>query len=706
MKSFLKRVLKDNAQFIDCCIKDNSKGYYKVYAHNERLVIEADCKIHIAAGLYRYLKDVLNINYSWCGNTEISVDKLNFNFKPIYAEIVQKYISMFNYCTYGYSMAYWNWERWEKELDFMAMNGVNLPLFVVGIEAVWYKTLLLNGCTKEEALSFISSPSHFPWQLMTNIEGVMPVMSEKLIEKRLVLGQKIMKRMLELGMQPIQMGFSGFVPSVFKKKYYKSSDIRQKNNWCAIDGTWEVNPKDPLFKKIGTQFLNIQKELFGAYHFYACDPFHESEPPVDGKDYLVDVSKSIQDMYLSFDKDYKWVMQSWSLREDIVKAVPKDRILILDLAGVKHESTDYFWGYDYLSGNLHNFGGRINLHGDIRMLCDNKYLALKEKSNIVGTGLFMEGINQNPLYYDLALTMLTKNEKMKLDEFLDNYTLRRYGSKNENLREGLTLLSNSVYREGTNAVESSSMICARPAINVKKSGPNKGFTELYDKLELLKALKIYLECFDEKLKDGYFFDLYDIARQASSNALQFLSKKIKAAYENKDSEGFNSYTESFLKILNLVDSLLLTRKELNLYNNLNEAKTYTYDEEINDKLVKAYKALFTIWADIEEPQIFDYAWREWGGFIGEFYFVRWKMFFDYLKSEILKEDGYSSEKESELPQIHGREAFFANEIYRNIAEFENAWVREKYEVKEVKQNNLKTYEYAKELYNLIVKINK
>ena len=467
-----------------------------------------------------------------------------------------------------------------------------------------------------------------------------------------------------------------------------------------------MNPKDPAFKKIGTDFLNIQKELFGAHHFYACDPFHESEPPVEGKEYLCDVSKSIQDMYFSFDKDYKWVMQSWSLREDIVKAVPKDRLLILDLAGVKHEGTDYFWGYDYLSGNLHNFGGRINLHGDIRMLCDNKYINLKEKSNAVGTGLFMEGINQNPLYYDLAEMMLTKNSRIKLEEYLDDYLIRRCGSEDKKLRQALEILSNTVYSEGTNEVETSSIICARPALNVKKSGPNEGFVNLYEKSELLKALKLYLEAYDEDLKDGYFFDLYDVARQAGSNELQNLSLKIKDAYENRETQKFNELTESFLKILELIDSLLLTREEFNLYNTLNEAKSYTGDEEINDKLVEAHKTLFTLWADIDEPQIFDYAWREWGGFIGEFYYVRWKMFFDFLKTEIQKSDRYDAKKEEKLPQVYGREAFFANEMYKEMADFEISWTKEKYEIKKIEKNDLKTYELAKEIYELVVSLEK
>ena len=139
---------------------------------------------------------------------------------------------------------------------------------------------------------------------------------------------------------------------------------------------------------------------------------------------------------------------------------------------------------------------------------------------------------------------------------------------------------------------------------------------------------------------------------------------------------------------------------------MNEAKSYTDDEEINDKLVEAHKTLFTLWADIDEPQIFDYAWREWGGFIGEFYYVRWKMFFDFLKTEIQKSDRYDAEKEEKLPQVYGREAFFANEMYKSMADFEISWTKEKYEMKKIEKNDLKTYELAKKIYELVVSLEK
>lgn len=37
------------------------------------------------------------------------------------------------------SYVWWTWERWEKEIDWMALQGINLPLAFTGQEAIWQK---------------------------------------------------------------------------------------------------------------------------------------------------------------------------------------------------------------------------------------------------------------------------------------------------------------------------------------------------------------------------------------------------------------------------------------------------------------------------------------------------------------------------------------------------------------------------------------
>lgn len=48
------------------------------------------------------------------------------------------------------TFAWWDWERWEKEIDWMALQGINLPLAFTGQEAIWQKVFQvlfsLLGC--------------------------------------------------------------------------------------------------------------------------------------------------------------------------------------------------------------------------------------------------------------------------------------------------------------------------------------------------------------------------------------------------------------------------------------------------------------------------------------------------------------------------------------------------------------------------------
>lgn len=44
-----------------------------------------------------------------------------------------------NVCTHSYSFVWWDWARWERELDWMALNGINLALAWSGQEAIWQR---------------------------------------------------------------------------------------------------------------------------------------------------------------------------------------------------------------------------------------------------------------------------------------------------------------------------------------------------------------------------------------------------------------------------------------------------------------------------------------------------------------------------------------------------------------------------------------
>lgn len=42
------------------------------------------------------------------------------------------------------SFVWWDWERWQKEIDWMALQGINLPLAFTGQESIWQKVFTVN----------------------------------------------------------------------------------------------------------------------------------------------------------------------------------------------------------------------------------------------------------------------------------------------------------------------------------------------------------------------------------------------------------------------------------------------------------------------------------------------------------------------------------------------------------------------------------
>jgi len=58
-----------------------------------------------------------------------------------------------------------------------------------------------------------------------------------------------------------------------------------------------------------------------------------------------------------------------------------------------------------------------------------------ENSTMIGTGLTMEGINQNYVIYDLMSEQAWRTEPVNLTEWFRDYARRRYGQEDENAQK-------------------------------------------------------------------------------------------------------------------------------------------------------------------------------------------------------------------------------------------------------------------------------
>ena len=135
--------------------------FFELDQQGKKVVVRGNTWVNIASGVNWYLKYYAGIHLSW---NQMQV-KLPATLPAVKTkerhetDLTLRYD--FNYCTFSYSMAFWDWKRWEREIDWMALHGVNLPLAIVGEECVWRNMLLKLGYSEEEIGKFIAGPAFF-----------------------------------------------------------------------------------------------------------------------------------------------------------------------------------------------------------------------------------------------------------------------------------------------------------------------------------------------------------------------------------------------------------------------------------------------------------------------------------------------------------------------------------------------------------------
>ena len=270
----------------------------------------------------------------------------------------------------------------------------------------------------------------------------------------------------------------------------------------------------------------------------------------------------------------------------------------------------------------------------------------------------------------MAFEMPMHRDTIRPSEWLDAYTVRAYGAESDAAQQAWAILLKGPYGPGTNGVESSSIIAARPAIDGKKSGPNAGFNIPYDPKSLYEVERLLLQD-AEKLETSeiYRFDVVDVQRQIMSNLGQEIHKAAAAAYKAGDMAGFKKHSGRFLELLLDVDALLATRTEWNFDKWVSDARSWGATTEEKDLLERDATALVTYWGFTPGYmcQQFDYSWREWAGLIRRYYYNRWKMFYDMLAESLASGKTYS---EAGAKMSNGREAFRGNEFYDRLADWE------------------------------------
>lgn len=318
--------------------------------------------------------------------------------------------------------------------------------------------------------------------------------------------------------------------------------------------------------------------------------------------------------------------------------------------------------HDWVYCMLLNFGGNVGMYGKMQRLIDGYYMAksMKAEGNplaqyLKGVGTTPEGIENNPIMFELLYELPWRAEKFDRIEWVEDYVAARYGRTLPQAVDAWKILANTVYDPPYTSVQegtTESVLCARPALRVERVSSWGSAQLAYDAKETERALGLLLEVADKyRGCNNFEYDIVDVARQAVADKANGLLKRIEAADE-KGAEGraeFRRLSNDFLGLILLQDSLLSSRPEFMVGPWIESAMRWSRYQAEQDYYRWNARTLLTTWGNRHAANVgglHDYAHREWAGMLRDFYYPRWKTFFDALKGgEVPPADYYPMEAE-------------------------------------------------------------
>lgn len=644
----LERIDKGaSRKFVTETVKSDH-DFFEIGSCNGKVLVRGNNYVSIASGINWYLKYHLGVHLAWNSMhaTLPAVLPLVSETERHDTDIKHRYY--LNYCTHSYSMAFWDWKRWEQELDWMALHGINLCLDIVGTDVVWRNVLMKLGYTKAEANEFVAGPAFQAWWLMNNLEGWGGPNSDNWYRQRETLQKQILKRMKELGIHACLPGYSGMVPHDAKQRL--GLDVADPGLWCDYKRPAFLLPTDKRFAEIASLYYKEQERLFGKADFYSMDPFHEGGN-AEGVD-LKAAGNAIMAAMKAVNPKAVWVVQAWGAcpYPSMIRDLKNGDMLVLDLYSENRpqwgdpSSTWYrkdgFNGHDWTFCMLLNFGANVGLFGKIQHVIEEYYKARQSKfaSTMKGVGLTMEGIENNPVMYELVSELPWRSEKFAWDGWLRGYIEARYGNvHNAKVDEAWMLLANSVYGAGAKIVQQGcheTVLCARPALDVYQVSSWSEKEEYYNPDDVIRAARLMVEAsHDIKPNANFCYDLVDITRQAIAEQARFVYDEIVAAYKAKDRIMFRHSTKRFLDILLQQDSLLSSMPDFMVGTRLSQARSLGTNASESDHYEWNARVQITTWGNrhaAERGGLREYAHKEWNGVLRDYYYPRWKAYFDAL----------------------------------------------------------------------------
>jgi alpha-N-acetylglucosaminidase len=610
---------------------NNEHSIYEYRVSNGKLIIKGNSAIALCQGFYNYLKTSDQGMITWSGKNL----QIKSFWKPVpYKHTVSpyRYHYYMNVVTHGYSTAYWSWDRWQRELDWMALHGMDMLMLNNAYEAIMSRVFQKEGLPDTAISSFFPGPSFQPWNRMGNITGWDGPPPPSWYIKQIELTHKVLSRMKELGITPVIQSFAGFVPNELSQVYpsAKVTPLTWNSSYpekyrCGI--LLPDSGNKALFIKTGQLFVQEWEKEFGKGEYYLSDGFNEMKVPrtaneseKDFQNQLSEYGKVIYQSLYQANDSAVWVMQGWTFgyqREEwnkdrlaaLVSKVPDNNTLFLDLANEYNlnfwkispnwEYYDDFFKKQWIYSFIPNMGGKTAWNGILKTYADAPITALgnTKKSNLIGFGFAPEGIENNELVYELLSDMGWRNDKIDLDNWLEDYCIQRYGGYRPKMKAAFQCFLKSCYGTFTD----------HPRFAYQSGENDLTHGSVNKNPEFFEGVKLFLSCANDLNKSAlYQNDAIELTAQylsLTADSLVHQARKLSGRQRTAE--------------LNKAYSVLENR----LQSWVSFAKKYGDNAKEQQYYAQDARRIITTWG----PGVNDYAAKMWSGLIGSYYLPRLKM---------------------------------------------------------------------------------
>ncbi|GHV02290.1 alpha-N-acetylglucosaminidase [Bacteroidia bacterium] len=614
------------------------------------LTVKGSTPVAVCHGFYDYVKSNGYGMVTWSDNNIKLPKKLpNQSPKKVVSPFRHRYYM--NVCTLGYTTPYWQWDRWEKELDWMALHGFDMPLSPIGSEAIFARVWRQLGLTESEIDDFVTGPAHLPWFRMGNMSALDAPLSQKWYDQTIELEHKMVDRMNLLDMSPIYNAFAGFVPEAVKR-------IRPEVNlittgWGGYFKCHFILPETDLYQYISKLYIQEWEKEFGKAKYYLADSFNEMEIPFAAKgtkerfDQISSYSRSVYKSIAAVNPDAVWVIQGWMLGfqrsiwdpesiEALLSGAPDDKMMVLDLSVDFNNDiwrNEYTWNYapkfygkQWVFSTVPNFGGRSCPIGKLEFYANGHLMALESpnRGNLVGFGTAPEGVENNDVVYEIISDAAWSSAKIDIRQWLKHYSTLRYGSCPVEIEVFWDKMLGTSYGKCTNRAQYKTQL--RPfSIGGRK----------YDvSPEHFQAIESFMAAAD-KLSGNklYMTDLAMWSGLYAFGKADVLTDQIHRCYITGDRAKAAGYEKEFMRLMRTADRFFESHPDMRMERWIDYARAFGRTPEESDRYETNARRLVTVWGPGNgDASLNDYACRIWSGLIRDYYIPRWEHYFAAKKS--------------------------------------------------------------------------